>query len=70
MTVRISVDAAALAVLHGQVAHEKERLLKLRKEQMRIAREMLTSQRHLALCLETMDRIIRNASGGSKWQPL
>lgn len=62
MTARISPEGAALAVLHGQVAHEKDRLLKLRKEQMRIAREMLVSQRHLAACLDAMDKIIKRST--------
>jgi hypothetical protein len=58
MNARLSDDALALAVLHGQMENEKNKLLVLRKEQMRIAKEMLVSQRHLAACCETMERII------------
>ena len=57
----ISTEGAALAILHGQMAAEKDRLLKLRKEQMRIAKEMLVSQRHLSICCEAMERIINRA---------
>ena len=58
MTARISEEGAALAILHGQMCETQQTMLRLRKEQMDIARRMLAAQRFHATCCEAMERII------------
>ena len=62
MTARLSEESVALAILHGQMDKELANLLKLRKEQQRIAKEMMICQRHLAACKEASMKIIKQAS--------
>jgi uncharacterized coiled-coil protein SlyX len=58
MTARISNQGAALAILHGQLVETQQTMLKLRKEQMELAKRMLSAQRFHATCCEAMERII------------
>jgi uncharacterized radical SAM superfamily protein len=59
MNARISPEGLSLVILSGQMDKELETLLKLRKEQMRIAKEMMICQRHLAACKESMLQIVQ-----------
>ena len=61
MTARISEQGAALAILHGQMVETQQTMLKLRRDQMDIARRMLAAQRFHASCCEAMERIINPA---------
>jgi hypothetical protein len=61
MTARISEEGAALALLHGQMVETQKTMLKLRKEQMELAKRMLSAQRFHATCCEAMERIINPA---------
>jgi hypothetical protein len=58
MTARISQEGAALAILHAQMVETQKTMLRLRKDQMDLARRMLAAQRFHATCCEQMERII------------
>ena len=58
MTARISEQGAALAILHSQMVETQQTMLKLRRDQMDIAKRMLAAQRFHATCCEAMEQII------------